>query len=304
MKPKYISLILILFIAALYFVPSPQVEFKDNYKMNDEVSKSFESFISLPTKSIEFNDKQWTYFVGGEGEKTIFFAHGMGGSYYMWWQQYYALEKNYKVIAYDLPKGVSSLEEASEGILAILDAENIEKTSIVGTSMGGYITEYVVHKAPGRIDKAVFGNTFPPNRMIKENNEWKSKAATVLPGIIIYALRNQNYKKNLAASSSNSGLLKAYLLSVPFDKKSFRERYKIVTDFFETEEKQAEINAIPKLILECDNDPLVSKDLRIAIKSLYPNSEVYNFGNEGHVPNVSKSDEFNNVLIAFLENGK
>lgn len=301
MKIKILLIIIIIFVVGLYFIPSPQPSFATNYAQEDEVSASLAKFMQLPRKSINFNNKEWTYLVGGQGEKTIFFAHGMGGSYYMWWQQYFDLEKDYKVISYELPRGVNSLEEASQGILAIVDAEKIDKFSIVGTSMGGYIAQYVVNKAPERIDKAVFSNTFPPDNDIKKRNSWRSFMVPYLPEIVIYYLRNFNFRKGMAATSSTPKLIEAYLCSVPFSKKSFRERYQIVTDEFDFNKNKSAIDAIPKLIVECDNDPLVRLNLREKMKETYPNTEVYDFGNEGHIPSVSKANEYNKMLRSFLE---
>lgn len=45
---------------------------------------------------------------------------------------------SYRVICRSLT-AVNSLEEMSDGVLAILDAEGIKKTDIVGTSLGGYL---------------------------------------------------------------------------------------------------------------------------------------------------------------------
>lgn len=301
MKIKILILFVSICVIALYFIPAPQPSFESIYTKEDEISESLKKFENLPTKAIEFNDKKWNYLVGGEGEKTIFFAHGMGGSYYMWWQQFYALEKDFKIITFELPKGVSTLEEASQGILAILDKEKIDKFSIVGSSMGGFIAQYVVNKTPERIEKAVFSNTFSPGNDIKKRNSWRSFLVPYLPEVVIYYLRNHNFKKGMAATSSSPKLIEAYLCSVPFNKKRFMERFKIVTDEFDVEINKSAVDAIPILIFECDNDPLVSAGLRKKIKETYPNSEVYSFGNEGHIPSVSKADEYNKVLRAFLE---
>lgn len=301
MKKNLLLLFLGIWIL-LYFIPCPQPTFLDNYKMKDEIYKSFLSFKNEVKKSIIFNDKEWFYNVSGAGEETIFFVHGMGGSYFLWWQQVEALKKDYKIISYELPAGVKSLEEASNGILAIIDAEKVAKVNIIGTSMGGYISQYVVHKAPERINKAVFGNTFPPNDLIKSENRLKNILANFLPQIIIYKLRNQNFKKGMAASSSKPELIESYLLSVPFQKKQFKERYQIVTDEFKINFDQQAIQDIPKLIFECDNDPLIRKELREGIKERYPSATIYNFGNEGHIPCVSAPKKYNKVLLEFLRN--
>lgn len=301
MKKKLLLIFIVLW-GLLFFIPVPHPSFQDNYPHKDEIYKSLENFKAKETKSIHFNNKEWKYYTGGSGEETIFFVHGMGGSYFLWWQQVEALKKDYKIISYELPVGVNTLDEASDGILAILDAEKVQRTNIVGTSMGGYIAQSVVHKAPERINKAVFGNTFPPNDLIKSKNNFKSLVANVLPPIIIYQLRNWNFENGMAASSSNPELIGAYLKSVPFQKKQFKERYQIVTDDFNIDFNQVKVDVIPLLILECDNDPLIPKELREGMKQRYPFALSHSFGNEGHIPCVSAPEKYNKVLLDFLKN--
>ena len=78
----------------------------------------------------------WEYLSIGEGKEHLFFLHGMGGSYDIWWQQIEMLKNEFHIISLTLPE-VYSLEDAVEGILKILEKEGVEKITIIGSSMGG-----------------------------------------------------------------------------------------------------------------------------------------------------------------------
>lgn len=298
---KISALILFLMVVALYIIPAPKSDFFKLYTNNDKPAQSLKEFKSRATKEIVVAGVKWNYYAGGNGNKTIFFIHGMGGSYDLWWQQIVAFEKDYKVISYTLPESVNSLEKASEGILKILEAEKVDKFYAVGTSMGGYITQYLVSIIPNRIEKAVFGNTFPPNNLIAEENETKGKVIPYLPEIIISKLGEKKLNKEIVPAAKNSPLLKAFLTSLPFSKEQFINRYYIVIDKFTSFPESYKTKRIPKLILESDNDPLIQPELRKKIKELYANAEIFTFLNEGHFPYINASEQYNKLLRNFLE---
>ena len=72
-------------------------------------------------------------------------------------------------------------------------------------------------------------------------------------------------------------------------------------DFFTINPSLDKYKRVPKLIIESDNDPLVSPNLRRDLKSLYSDAEVYTFHNEGHFPYINAADEYNRVLRSFLQ---
>ncbi len=302
-KKYFIISVLILFlaVAVLYLIPAPKSDFFKLYDKNDKPAQSLKEFKSRATKNIRVNGVVWNYYAGGKGNKTIFFIHGMGGSYDLWWQQVVEFEKDYKVITYSLPENINSLKKASEGILKILEAEKVNKFYVVGTSMGGYITQYLVNTIPARIEKAVFGNTFPPNNLIAKENETKSKVIPYLPEIIISKLGKKKLNEEIVPAAKNSPLLKAFLTSLPFSKKQFINRYYIVIDKFTAFSDRYKIKRIPKLIIESDNDPLIQPALQKEIKELYANAEVFTFHNEGHFPYINASSTYNKVLRDFLK---
>jgi len=300
---KRLFLLLLLIIIVIYLIPTSPSNFFENYTNNDKASQSLKEFQSKTTSKITVDGVNWEYYSGGKGNKTILFLHGMGGSYDLWWQQVSAFEKGYKVITYTLPEQINSLEKASKGILEILDKEKVDKFYAVGTSLGGYITQYLVNLTPNRIEKAVFGNTFPPNNLILKENKSKSKIIPLLPEILFSKLGEKKLNDEIIPAAKNSELLKAFLPSLPSNKKLFMNRYSVVIDKFTATPKSYETKRIPKLIIESDNDPLIQSELRKKIKELYSDAEVYTFHNEGHFPYINAADEYNKVLRKFFKKG-
>jgi triacylglycerol esterase/lipase EstA (alpha/beta hydrolase family) len=172
---KKVSIVIIILIIILYQIPAKQANFFESYKKNNYASKILKEFYKKEVKFITVNNVKWKYLTSGNSDKTILFLHGMGGAYDLWWQQIDFFDKDYKVITYTLPEKIDNLEDVLTGIKAILEKENVDKFIAVGTSMGGYISQYVLKKMPERVEKVVFSNTFPPNGDLLKENKTKSK---------------------------------------------------------------------------------------------------------------------------------
>ncbi|HIP49126.1 MAG TPA: alpha/beta hydrolase [Lutibacter sp.] len=294
--------VLLILVLGLYNYSTPKRDFFKLYPHDDTFSQSLKEFQTQKTTEIEINNVKWTYYSGGQGAKTILFLHGMGGSYDLWWQQIQELEKDHKVISYSLPESIYNLEDTSNGIQAILEKEKVGTFIAIGTSMGGYISQYLVSTMPERIEKVVFGNTFPPNDIIINANKGKAKVIPYLPELVLLKLSDKKLHKELIPAANNSELLKAFLPSIPFSKKQFMNRYAVVIDRFEIDPSKPMLKSIPKLIIESNNDPLVQKELRTALIKLYPEAETYTFNKAGHFPYINEAKLYNEVLNSFLNN--
>lgn len=97
-------------------------------------------------KEIFINGKKIFYRINGNG-KPVFLVHGFGETGDIWRQQVAALENHFRLLVPDLPgSGKSdliddmSMEGMAEVIHAIIHEENINRCTVIGHSMGGYIT--------------------------------------------------------------------------------------------------------------------------------------------------------------------
>lgn len=301
MIPGILILILAVLIVFIYLLPAPKPKFSKLFAENIPTAHKLYNFRSRPLSFIMVDGIRWEYYSGGQGKQTVLFIHGMAGAYDIWWNQILEFEKDYKILTFTLPKQIASLEKTSNGIRAILDKENINKVTVIGTSMGGYIAQYLVQTMPEKIEKAVFGNTFPPNRLLAKVNKAKRKYLPLLPEIIIWNFVQKEMKQKLLPAANNDKVLASFLRGLPFNKKKFFNRYDIVVESFNAAPATPESKTIPKLIIESSNDPLVPSLLRTKLKVTYPEAKVHTFQHQGHFPYLNAMDEYNVVLRGFLE---
>ncbi len=303
MVKKIIVFIFILFIG-IYLIPPSEKKFFELYNRKDEFSESLQSLRNQPLKKIDIEGKELTYlFIPPpySEARVILFLHGMTGSYDIWWQQIEYFKSQYGIISFSLPEYVHTLNSIQDIILKILEKEKIDKIIVIGTSMGGYITQYLIKSIPHKIEKAVLSNTFPPNEEIEKENQFKILILKLIPEIIFSLFLEKNYEKILNPSTKNSDLLIAFLKSLNIRKKQFLNRYQIITHHFKIFPRKEEEVKIPKLIIISQNDLLVKETLRKKLIEIYPESKIYIFDNEGHFPYVVNSLQYNLIIEKFIK---
>ncbi len=250
-----------------------------------------------PPRTVQVGPVTWRYKAAGTGPGLLL-LHGMAGSADIWFQQFDALSHGHRIVAVTYPI-VGSLAELRAGIDAVMDTEGVERFSVLGTSLGGYLAQYLVGREPDRIERAIFANTFPPNDIIVRSSNALARAVGFLPNRLVGAFLRRNATRNLVPAADGSPLLDHMLqeqFSGPDVKRSFLARYRCVVEPFD-----APSPAMPVTIFESDNDPLVAEPLRRLLRTTYPDAPVRTFTGAGHFPYVNRPDEYAAAIQAALE---
>ncbi|GJM42428.1 MAG: alpha/beta hydrolase [Ardenticatenaceae bacterium] len=292
--------LILLLILGIYLYPTPSQTFTEVYTRVDEATA-----VSLQTfrhehapRQLEVDGKTWEYTVFGDGE-TVLFLHGMTGAYDIWWQVMENLAADYRVMSVTYPP-VDSLAGMAEGITAVLDAEQIETVHLVGSSLGGYFTQYLVATYPEMVETAVFANTFPPNEIIAEENKTLGGLLPIIPEWAVMGVLKGSAEESLYPAAGHSELVRAYVLEQAFGRMSkaqFLGRYHAVIDPFTPPDLAA--LGIPVLIIEADNDPLVAEELREMLKMTYPEAAVHTLHAVGHFPYLNEPEQYTDLLTNF-----
>lgn len=294
--------ILLVLLLIVYLWPIPRKNFAElSATVSPRDRQSLLDFRSQhPPKHLQVNEKDWEYAAFGSGENTILFLHGMTGAYDIWWQQMGPLSDDYRVISLSYPPA-ETMEELSKGVLAVLDAEGVQQTYVVGTSLGGYLVQYLMAHYPERIEKAVLGNTFPPNDILRQKNESLIRILPFLPNWVVMGVFRKNFVETIYPAAGHSELVLAYMLeqiSGRMSKAQVVARAKAVIEPFSPPDPQA--LGIPVMIIEADNDPLVEVALREDLKATYPTAEVHTLHAVGHFPYINEPDTYTDLLRTFF----
>ncbi len=305
MKSKWwlIPVIIALLVLIVYRYPVSKISFGALAgKVDSETVNSLAAFRSAHApQTLDVGGDIWNYIAFGQGDETILFLHGMTGAADIWWLQMQAFQDDYRMISLTYPP-VDTLADMSLGVLSILDQESVEKVIVVGSSLGGYLAQYLVARYPERIERAVFANTFPPNDLIAEKNATIGKLLPFLPEWAIMGVLRGSFEGDVYTASGNSELVLAYMLEQSYgrmDKAQVVSRFHCVVDPFIA--PNIDMLDIPVMILESDNDPLVEAVLREQLQVVYPSALVHTLHNVGHFSYLNESDEYTKLLRSFFD---
>jgi pimeloyl-ACP methyl ester carboxylesterase len=116
-------------------------------------------------------------YTGGKpfdaAKPTVVFIHGVLNDHSVWiLQTRYFAHHGWNVLALDLPghcrsegEPPSSVEDAAQFILELLDAAKVEKAALVGHSFGSLIALEAAARAPGRITHIALCGTASPMKV-------------------------------------------------------------------------------------------------------------------------------------------
>jgi len=258
---------------------------------------------SHPARTICFGGDRWEFLDCGAGEETVLFLHGLAGAADIWWRVISVLEDRYRSIAVTYPP-VDTLAGLAAGIIAVLDEAGVEIVNLVGTSLGGYLAQYLVAAHPERIRRVVFSNTYAQPEPLARKYRL---AGALLPGApepLVMAVLRAGFRFLIYPASGRSKLTLAYLRQQACRKMGKAEvlhRYHTVIEPFEPADPCS--SKIPILIVESDNDPLIEPGWRESLKARYPAARVATLHGGGHFPYLSMPEVYTQVLEEFLSEG-
>lgn len=129
---------------------------------------------------VKFKGKNIRYYVQGEGEVLVL-IHGYLEALDIWNGFAGELAKNFRVIRLDLPghgksdivDPVHQMELLADAVKEVLDTEKVAKCSMVGHSLGGYVTLAFLEKYPEKLRRVSLFHSHPfaDSEQVKANRQ-------------------------------------------------------------------------------------------------------------------------------------
>lgn len=203
----------------------------------------------------------------------------------------------------DTPIHPYTIEEMASDAMSLTAHLGIKKAHVLGHSMGGAIAQMLTYKYPSIVNKLVLCNTFI--KFIKtaemglklllglhrDNFDPARLAEAALPWLFSNAFLSN--PQNIAAfidgalnhphSQSYMGHLRQFNALTTFDS----------TPWFHTIQK-------PTLVIASDEDPLCPMEGSLELSGGMTDAELYTFHHMSHLSLIEKPEEFNTILIDFL----
>lgn len=121
----------------------------------------------MPTITVPSTGIELYYEEHGSGP-PLFMIFGFTGNAQSWALQLRDFTPHFRCIVFDnrgvgrssAPEGAYTIEEMAADAVAVMDAVGVERTHVLGYSMGGQIAQQVALTAPERVDKLVLTSTW------------------------------------------------------------------------------------------------------------------------------------------------
>ena len=259
-----------------------------------------------PLKQTFARGIKWDYIVSGHGSEALLILPGLLGIGEMSFQHIRAFESDYRVIAPSYPFDLTTMAQMADGLVAILDAENIGRAHVLGGSYGGMVAQCLVRRYPQRVSSLVLSHTGGPRPDRAATNRRFIALLRLLPmGLLRFMLKGAT-RKSLQDAPEQIPFWEAYSndMIARLRKTDLIGRYQVAVDFdassmFAPDDLKDWPGRI--LILEGDNDPIAEAPARAALKTLHPQASVHTFHGSGHVASIAKVDEYVAVIKRFLQ---
>lgn len=265
-------------------------------------------------------DYKIRYLEKGAGSPIIL-LHGMGGSLEWWEYNLDVLSRKFRTIAFDFPgfgfsskSGLDFSEEShSQFMVSFLDAFQLPKASLIGNSMGGLIAFLMAANHPNRVDKLVLVDSAGFGAQLS----FPLRLGTVFPfGEMAISVRNRTtarmflnrlfYDSQKIPEQLIPIVLKIF--SMPETRKACLQVLRsgvnlkgLKDNIWQRVQKEASSLTHKTLIIWGVDDKVAPLRQAYVGNELIKNSQLHVFDRCGHLPQVEWSEEFNQIVLDFLE---
>jgi 3-oxoadipate enol-lactonase len=258
--------------------------------------------MKLTANGIDIN-----YEIEGQGP-VVTFSHSLACSLAMWDEQVAALRGRYRVLRYDTrghggtsaPAGAYTLDQLADDLHGLLDGLGITETHYVGLSMGGMIGQVYALKHPERVKSLVLCDT---------TSRYPAAAASV------WTDRIRTTEAKGMEPHVETTLARWFTAPFRARRKDMMTR---VGELIRNTPPAGYIgccHALPKinvtdrlgavtissLVIVGEEDPGTPVEMARDIQAALPACELAILRSASHLSNLEQPDEFNRVLLRFLD---
>lgn len=262
---------------------------------------------AIEHKKLQIDGCKIHYYISGkENKNSIVFLHPAFSDHSAFDQQIDYFSKNYKVITIDLighglskaNKSNDKIDASSNHISKILESENINKTHLIGVSIGSLIAQYFALNHPTKVKSLNALGGYDINKVNKEVKKAQKGFNLSLIFRALFSMKSFRKKTASLTCKSMKGQAIFYKTTSHYQRKSFvvmQGLQNIVKDRKRTEIKY------PTLIMTGEFDIELAKKISKNWHSVLENSEYYIIENGGHCANIDEPLIFNKKAKEFID---
>ena len=301
---KKILMVLALFASVLFYFWTPNL---DVHQLEASYAKPPSQFMNVLGVRMHVRD------TGPKDAPVLILIHGFGASLHTWEAWASTLEKDYRVIRFDLPgfglTGTDSTQSYTDDrtnalLLELLQQLQIEQATLIGNSIGGRIAWYFTSQYPGKVNKLVLIS--PDGFKSQYANYDEPPEVSSLMYLVQFTLPKFLLKQNLELAYANPAtltpaLLDQYyeLLLAPGVRAAMMQRMQQTV----LKDPRPLLQSIqqPTLLLWGEQDHMIPVSNAQDYLGLLPHATLLTLNNTGHLPQEENPAVHLRGLLDFLK---
>jgi pimeloyl-ACP methyl ester carboxylesterase len=261
----------------------------------------------------------------GEGD-ALLLLHGIGGHAEAWSRNVARLGKRHRAMAVDLLwHGFSSkppyawgddIPAYADQVIDLLDAEGIERASIEGESLGGWVGLWLALHHPDRLDRLILNTTagirWRPGSIAEKPHEGRE----LLAQRSLQAISDPTHetiRRRLEWLMASPEQVSNELVEIRYRLYSDPEVQASLRSVFESafagvgpprkqiDEGELASVAAPTLVMWTDHNPGTGPDVGRRIADAIPGAEFALIEGAGHWPQWERPEEHDRIVLEFLD---
>ncbi|WP_164214694.1 alpha/beta hydrolase [Virgibacillus sp. YIM 98842] len=230
------------------------------------------------------------------GKPPLLLIHGLVASVYTFKKMMPLLEKDFSVIAIDLPgfgrseksaRFINSYENFAKLIASCIDYFDLKEVYLAGHSMGGQISLYTAKLFPEKIKKLILLNS---SGYLKPSNHW-IKLLSYVPYFYLFikkSVKKQGVRSTLEIALSDHSVITEEMIeeySRPLKEKQFYKSLLRLARYREGDLRSAQVKQIttPVLLIYGEKDRIISLKVAKKLAKDLPNAKLLIHPNTGHL---------------------
>jgi 3-oxoadipate enol-lactonase/4-carboxymuconolactone decarboxylase len=245
---------------------------------------------------------------GPEGAPVVVLVGSLGSTLEMWEPQVSALSERFRVVRYDtrghgrspVPPGPYTLDDLVDDHVALLDALDVERASVVGLSLGGMIALRLAAREPHRVERVAALCT---SALLGPAQAWRDRAATVRAqgtAAVADAVLERWFTAELAAAQpALVARMREMVSGTP------AEGYASCCEAVADMDLRADLRQVcaPVLAVAGADDPATPPEHLAVIAAGVPDGRLVVLDRAAHLASVERADAVNAALLVHLSGG-
>lgn len=260
---------------------------------------------------LDHDGRRLHYAVLGAG-KPVALVHGFTNAGLSWMHQIAALVfDGYQVIVPDLyghglsapAQAVTTVDDLTRDLIALLDHLHIERASICGLSLGGMVAQLAALDHPQRVDRLIVANsraTFADPQLADVVAGWVQLFEQPQGPLKRFEatwplMLNETFRQSAAGIATYESWCG---LAARLDGRSLAN-VALGMRTFDVRDRLPEIDR-PTLVISGDHDKLFPPAQTFEISQRIPGARFEVIANAAHISCLDSADQFNRLLLQFL----